>query len=211
MRFQELSPRTSKGRPLMNREAATHLEPPRVLVINSSHEMAKEITMELALSLPGCAITYAPSLDIAQFVLSRNSFSLVVSSSILPDGHIARLRRFLEELTAPPTLVVVGQAKSAQRLQLGSVYRIQSVQRAQARPVRRVPPRLEAVRNLGADLRNDLNNPLQEIVAMVFVAQASKSSPTTNEEALAAIDRAAKNLASVVQSIESKIQNVMGG
>ena len=74
-----------------------------------------------------------------------------------------------------------------------------------------MPPRLEAVRNLGADLRNDLNNRLQEIVAMVFVAQASKSSPTTNDEVLAAIDRAAKNLASVVQSIESKIQNVMGG
>ena len=66
----------------------------------------------------------------------------------------------------------------------------------------------ESIKNLGADIRNDLNNPLQEIVAMVFVAKATEESATTNN-ALEAIDKAAQNLASVVKGLEDKIRGLV--
>jgi hypothetical protein len=65
---------------------------------------------------------------------------------------------------------------------------------------------------LGADLRNDLNNPLQEIVAMVFVAQSTQNAdmnPSTRT-ALDAIDLAAKNMAQVVNELEEKIRLAVG-
>ena len=65
------------------------------------------------------------------------------------------------------------------------------------------------IRSLGADLRNDLNNPLQEIVAMVFVAQASGAVSESTGQALEAIDRAAKNMAQVVSRLEQKMLEVV--
>ena len=68
----------------------------------------------------------------------------------------------------------------------------------------------ETISSLGADLRNDLNNPLQEIVAMLFVAKAGgpvANGPTA--QALDAIDRAAKNMASVVKTLEDKIRRAV--
>jgi signal transduction histidine kinase len=64
---------------------------------------------------------------------------------------------------------------------------------------------------LGADLRNDLNNPLQEIVAMAFVATSSDGLSPVAEEALNAIQRAASNMSSVVNSLEDKIRSVVMG
>lgn len=70
----------------------------------------------------------------------------------------------------------------------------------------RVDPRIRA---LGADLRNDLNNPLQEIVAMVFVAQATGGLAQPTNQALEAIDRAAKNMATVVSKLEEEDTEVV--
>jgi signal transduction histidine kinase len=58
-------------------------------------------------------------------------------------------------------------------------------------------------------LRNDLNNPLQEIVAMAFVATSSEGLSPVAEEALSAIQRAATNMATVVNSLEDKIRSVV--
>ena len=66
----------------------------------------------------------------------------------------------------------------------------------------------ESVKNLGADIRNDLNNPLQEIVAMVFVAKASGQSETA-DKALEAISNAAQNMAVVVSTLEDKIRGIV--
>jgi signal transduction histidine kinase len=62
---------------------------------------------------------------------------------------------------------------------------------------------------LGADIRNDLNNPLQEIVAMAFVATSSSQLSATAEEALGAIQRAATSMASVINSLEDKIRTAV--
>ena len=64
------------------------------------------------------------------------------------------------------------------------------------------------MKNLGADIRNDLNNPLQEIVAMVFVAKASGQSETA-DKALEAISNAAQNMAVVVSTLEDKIRGIV--
>lgn len=188
-----------------------------VLVINASHEMAKEITLQLTLQMPGCSITYAPTAGLAKLILGRKKIDLVVSSHILPDGPVDKLREALSLLPTPPDLVVVGQIniRSAQSLTAAG-YEHSSIrkllpappQKGTERPIihkRRVP---ETVKSLGADIRNDLNNPLQEIVAMVFVAKASGQSETA-EQALEAIEKAALNMAKVVGNIEGKIHDVV--
>lgn len=188
-----------------------------VLVINASHEMAKEITLQLTLKLPGCSITYAPTLELARFVLTRKKIDLIVSSPVLPDGSILKLREILSEHASPPDLVVVGNINvhNAETLsQMGYEYvkfkklSAATPKREELFPIihkRRVD---ESIKTLGADIRNDLNNPLQEIVAMVFVAKATGESSTTTQ-ALEAIDKAAQNLASIVRGLEDKIRGVV--
>ena len=189
-----------------------------VLVVNASHHMAKEITMELALQIPGCSIMYSPSIEIAKLMLSRRRINLVVSSPILPDGSVEKLRGALENLENAPDVVVVGavSARSAELFTEGS-YEFNSMRRLGpnqevTEPIihrRGQPPIDRTIKDLGADIRNDLNNPLQEIVAMVFVAQAGHTVSPATEQALQAIDKAAKNMASVVNRLEDKIRDAV--
>jgi hypothetical protein len=71
------------------------------------------------------------------------------------------------------------------------------------------PPLEENLKSLGADLRNDLNNPLQEIVAMVFVAKAGGGSSQGIQQALDAIDKAAGNMTKLVKGLEEKIRKAI--
>ena len=194
-----------------------------VLVINDGQDMAREITVQLTLSFPGCSITYAPTLELARWILARRKISLIVSSPVLPDGGIGRLRDTLQSLESPPDVVVVGDMALKSAEVFGkSGYEFAAVRRLSAVDQRRAPSqeRLDAqspktlpvdskIRSLGADLRNDLNNPLQEIVAMVFVAQATGALSESTGQALEAIDRAAKNMAQVVSRIEQKMLDVV--
>lgn len=181
------------------------------LVVNASHDMAKEITRQLTLSIPGCSIVYAPTIELAGWILRRRKIDLVVSSAVLPDGGVAKLKPVLDTLTEAPNLVVVGDL-SVHNAEIlgGGQYEFRAVRKfSKVDPPKPTPPKLDpiqtTIRTLGADIRNDLNNPLQEIVAMIFVAQASAKNESTTDQALAAIDRAAKNMASVVNSLEGKI------
>ncbi|MBN8548380.1 MAG: hypothetical protein J0M12_03575 [Deltaproteobacteria bacterium] len=192
-----------------------------VLVVNSSQDMAKEITLQLTLSIPGCSIMYAPSIELARWILSRRRVNLVVSSPLLPDGSIERLKSSLEKMAEPADLVVVGNlnARSANiftdsSYQCTALRRINSVTPA-AKPVgpiinRRAPASLKKdIQTLGADIRNDLNNPLQEIVAMVFVARTGADASPASGCALDAIEKAAKNMSKVVNALEDKIRDVV--
>jgi hypothetical protein len=180
--------------------------------------MAKEITMELALQIPGCSIMYSPSIEIAKLMLSRRRINLVVSSPILPDGSVEKLRGVLEKLENAPDVVVVGamSARNAELFTEGG-YEFSSMRRIgrpseTSGPVinrRGQPPIDRTIKDLGADIRNDLNNPLQEIVAMVFVAQAGHTVSPATEQALKAIDQAAKNMAKVVNRLEDKIRDAV--
>jgi hypothetical protein len=188
-----------------------------VLVINASHEMAKEITLQLTLKIPGCSIAYAPTLELARFVLTRKKIDLIVSSPVLPDGSILKLKEILNELQNAPDLVVVGNINihNAETLsQMGYEYvkfkklSLSSPRKETSFPIIHKRKVDESLKSLGADIRNDLNNPLQEIVAMVFVAKATGESETTST-ALEAIDKAAQNLASIVSGLEDKIRGAV--
>lgn len=197
------------------------LEDFHVLVINSSQAMAKEITMQLTLAIPGCSIMYAPTLELARLLIRRREIQLVVSSPILPDGSIAKLKDVLEKLRDPPDVVVVGNVTIDSADVLGdSVYDMAALRRLGRQKIKekmatqKVSSETEkledTISTLGADLRNDLNNPLQEIVAMVYVAQKchGEANPAT-DQALVAIDKAAKNMAEVVTGLEDKIKNAV--
>jgi len=172
--------------------------------------MAKEISLELSLRMPNCSIMFAPTLGIARWILARRSIDLVVSSAVLPDGSITNLLPQLEQMEKAPDLIVVGQlgVKAAERL-ANSSYAFRSLNRVGQNE--RPAPVRERVKQLGADLRNDLNNPLQEIVAMIFVAQASGEVSPAAVQALGAIDRAAKAMATVVKGLEDKISTAVAG
>lgn len=199
----------------------------QVLVINSSDSMAKEMTHQLTVALPGCSIMYAPTLELARWILNRRKIDLVVSSPILPDGSISKLSSALANSPSQPDLVVVGPVNPKLRIELQHGHYAATTCRTLGKQPGRPPalkdnhrkqtrhtasPKETSICELGADLRNDLNNPLQEIVAMVFVAQqaqASEISPST-QTALDAIDQAAKNMAEVVKSLEGKIRLAVG-
>ena len=175
----------------------------KVLVINASHEMAKEITSQLAINIPGCSIIYAPTIEIAKWILKRRNIDLLVSSTILPDGNISKLEPTLDSITNPPNLVVVGKLKQ-QNIINNSNYKISNLKKIEEEKKNKTQIKL-----LGEDIRNDLNNPLQEIVAMVFVAKASEKSNMDIDEALNAIEKAAKNMSKVVNTLEDKIDTVV--
>ena len=193
--------------------ARTRLQPQddtnfQVLVINASEQMALEITVELQESIPECFIMYAPTVELARWLMKRRVFHLVVSSPVLPDGSIAGLRSALEAMENKPDLVVVGDGKmQSQSLLRDSAYHMKAIRRMNGST--QEVDRGSNLRALSADLRNDINNPLQEIVAMVFVAQASGALADNTSQALKAIDRAAKNLAQVVWGMEEKILKVV--
>lgn len=187
------------------------------LVINASTEMARPMTSELSVALPGCAILFAPTLDLALWILKRRAIDLVVTSSVLPDGPLTKLHDFLEQLETPPELLIVGNLHEAPSTAHDTNnYRYVGIRRlgnAALSANQDVTPPDEnlahAVSTLGADLRNDLNNPLQEIVAMAFVAQSSQGISPMAEQALSAIERAATGMASIVNSLEDKIRGVV--
>lgn len=189
-----------------------------VLVINASREMAAEMTMQLTSALPGCAITYAPSIELAKLILSKRHVDLIVSSPVLPDGSVQRLRESLDRLPSPPDIVVIGDRDSAASL-LGMQSKYQCLTSRSLGPRKdpaqqdlfeqTIPPIEKKVQSLGADIRNDLNNPLQAIVAMVFVAKAAAEASPTTLQALDAIDTAAKNMANVVNALEGKIRGAV--
>ena len=177
-----------------------------VLVINSSHEMAKEITLELTLGIPGCSIMYAPTIELAKWIIKRRSIRLIVSSPILPDGSVERLKIILESIPNPPDLVIMGDKRFTQSHLLHSSKYVLST----THNLSSSKSTIDQISSLGADIRNDLNNPLQEIVAMVYVAQQSTGATPLTDQALGAIDRAAQKIAAVVSGLEEKIRDVVG-
>jgi signal transduction histidine kinase len=184
-----------------------------VLVINASQDTAREITLELSRTLPGCSILFAPTLQLALWILKRRSIDIILSSATLPDGHLNKLHESLEVMSPPPELVILSDLTTT-RADLGSHpgYRFVELRRVQSnKPYAAsiTDSGSTKISSLGADIRNDLNNPLQEIVAMAFVATSSAGLSPVAEEALSAIQRAAANMSTVVNSLEDKIRNVV--
>ena len=207
--------RPVEGSPIIPPSARTSKDTSTVLVINASQGLAQEITVELSRNLPGATILFAPTLHLALWILKRRSIDVILSSSVLPDGPLAKLHEFLELMSPPPELVVISDLTTT-RSEMGSHpgYRFVELRRvsmrqqpAQAPPSAAAP--LSRISELGADIRNDLNNPLQEIVAMAFVAHSSQGLSPSAEHALSAIQRAATNMANVVNKIEEKIRTVV--
>lgn len=182
-----------------------------VLVVNASQDMAQEITIELSRTLPGSSILFAPTLHLALWMLKRRQIDIILSSSTLPDGPLSKLHESLELMQPPPELVILSDLTTT-RSELGSHpgYRFVELRRVNSRQPFAAPQFGQRnIASLGADIRNDLNNPLQEIVAMAFVAHASQGLSPTAEQALTAIQKAAANMASVVNNLEDKIRSVV--
>ena len=187
------------------------------LITNASHGMAKEITIQLSLAMPGCSLIYAPTIGIAKLILKKRTVDMLISSPMLPDGPVDALKSELEAIDPPPPLIVVGDKSELDvNVLRRSAYKVSRIERfskkqapAQVSPTPKTKI-AEKVKLLGADLRNDLNNPLQEIVAMVFVAKSAVDKNQTTELALDAIDRAAQSMAVVVTALEDKIRRNIG-
>lgn len=168
--------------------------------------MAKLVTSELLKSVPGANLLYAPSLAIAEWLINSRKIHLIIADAILPDGSISRLNRSLSKLSDLPDLIVVGEKnfKGKQAL-LDKTYSLEKVSDM------RQESKTSKVAELGADLRNDLNNPLQQIVAMAFVARNAQGASDLTTEALAAIESAAQSMAGVVWGIEEKLLKALNG
>lgn len=187
---------------------------PTVLIVNSSFDMAREITGELLRRIPTANLLYAPTLELAKFMLKKRRISLLVSNAVLPDGSVLLLQKTLEEIESPPDVIVVGSLSAANKEILRRVgYKhvaSKTLALANAESEESQPTIVrDPIRRLGEDLRNDLNNPLQAIVAMLFVARSSSESGSVATEAFDAMDRAAKGMADVVRGLEDKIRSAV--
>lgn len=189
-----------------------------VLVLNANRQMANEITSRLAEQVDECSIVYAPTLELARLMLRKRKIDLIVSSPVLPDGHITRLQSTLEGLTDPPDVLIFADAakKSIGLFEMPG-YNFLSIREVQSstdegQQVEVLPGENnveEHISALGAEVRDALNNPLQEIVALVYVARTGPGSPTT-DRALTAIESAAKGMANVVWGLEDRLyENVI--
>lgn len=203
---------------LSSHEANSHeVFDSNVLIVNSSFVMAKEITLAITLKMPLCSIMYAPGLEVAAWLLKRRKIDVVVASPMLPDGGIEKLMPLCETLSPPPDVVIVGKPDADQIPRLakfGKAHDSTQYFRDGFRKVQvatSIQPKADTVKQLGADIRNDINNPLQEIVAMIYVAKAGRELSPVTVEALEAIDRAAQGIASTVKGIEDKLRSSLNG
>jgi hypothetical protein len=200
--------------PVAPRQGTPGRETCTVLVVNSSQAMAREMTMQLIHAIPWCSILYAPTFALAALMVRRRKIDLVVSSTVMPDGGIDLLTTALEHVPDGPDLVVVSDARECPvDLLAAPQYRFLSI--------RKVVPNLsrtdtietaevcKKIQNFGAEVRNDLNNPLQEIVAMVFVAKAHERMGPSTDAALSAIESAAQNMAEIVWGIEERLNDAV--
>ena len=175
-----------------------------VLVLNANREMANEITKQMAQEVDECSIIYAPTIELAKLLLRKHRVDLVVSSPILPDGHITKLQPLLESLQPPPDLVVFAdEDKRGLVFFEGPRYHFVSVRQVES------TANHERLSGVSQEIRDSLNNPLQEIVALVFVAHTTQNSPSTNQ-ALVAIEKAAQKMAGIVWGLEEQLyQNLI--
>lgn len=190
----------------------------RVLILNSNQIMANEITAELKEALPDCSILYVPTIFLAKKIIKHGNYDLIISSPILPDGSVTNLQASLKELTRRPDLVVLGNLSVKLKNELAECfvnssgeYKSTTAPCKETNQQSKVQAKLARIRQLGADLRNDLNNPLQEIVTMLFVAQnlPNQDAEPGIKEALQAIERASQNMATVVKGLEGKISKAV--
>jgi hypothetical protein len=185
---------------------------PTVLVVNASHTMAEKLTLELTETLPGCTILFAPTVEIGLWIVKRRKVDVILSSATLPDGPASQIHAALSHVSSPPELLILSELGATREvisehpgyrfMELRRVTQTSSVGLEQKQST-------SAISLLGADLRNDLNNPLQEIVAMAFVATSNSELSSTAEEALGAIQRAATSMASVIDTLEDKIRGAI--
>lgn len=168
----------------------------KILLVNSCNRMAKEINRELLKKLPDCSVTFAPSLSLAKLLIAKGSFNLIICSAIMPDGSSILLKEYLEKIKSQASLVVIKNNNLL--LDIGQIL-------ASRQPAIKLNSDSK-IKELGADLRNDLNNPLQEILTMVHVASSQNEKTEITSQALEAIGKAATNLAGVVKQIEGKIR-----
>jgi hypothetical protein len=207
------SAKSQESQKLVVRPAAADYN---VLVINSSAAMAKEITLAITLKMPLCSIMYAPGVEVAGWLLKKRRIDVVVSSPMLPDGGVEKLIPVCESINPSPDLVIVGTPESEQLDQLNRFGRAFEASRYFEPINPSTSPKDgmtsdDAVKKLGADIRNDINNPLQEIVAMVYVAKAGREMSPVTVEALEAIDKATKGIAATVQGLEERIRKNLPG
>ncbi len=175
-----------------------------MLVLNAHPALAHEITAALQEQVAECEIVYAPTIELARILIKKREISLIVTSPMLPDGHVSKLQSYLDTLPHPPDVIVFAdQDKKSISLFENSGYHFISV-----RDVRSVSSG-PVDESLHKEIRDALNNPLQEIVSLVFLAHTAQCSEKT-KVALGAIEHAAERMSQVVWGLEERLcQNVL--
>lgn len=185
--------------------APPQANPARVLVLNNSQDMAKEITMELLLELPGSSITFAPTIASAKGISRMSKFDLIVASEMLPDGPVEQLAEQFARDQNPPDLLIVRRGRVEEsRSAIGTTKTYQAVAgRSRETPKQSLHDTMEV---LGEDIREDLGNPLMEIISMAYVARASGELNDDTAKALLAIDKVAERMARSINGLEDEIR-----
>ncbi len=184
----KLSPRNGRGK--------------KILIINNSSALAFHLKFELEHLLPGCEMVFTPTIEAAAIMLKSEDFSVVIAEASVNKKDLTFQ---LEQCVAPPNLILVG-SEEAEILGLAHsvIFELASV-----RAIKPLPHVEDPVQTVGNDLRNDLNNPLQAILASVYVAKHLDAASEEAALALDAISHAASQMASTVRGLESRIRRAV--
>jgi hypothetical protein len=189
-----------------------------VLVLNNDARIAEAVTVQLLRLDPQISIIYAPTLTSAKVFLKGCPVSLIITEETLPDGSAYLLRSTLEESGQEPQLIILSQAHNFSGLPFEAVspYRFARVQligsthsynRGLTEASSNQCPTKTHIsalkRQIRAELKDSVNNPLQEILAMVYVARNCSETNALLNEALKAIETAAEKIASEVANATS--------
>jgi hypothetical protein len=156
-----------------------------ILVIGADIKEADLIAHELKAYAPDCQIYYSPNLQLSASILSRKEIELVITNNLIAKDFSDQLEYLILRATSYPKLLVLDNlGESENSSGLNSDH--------------------DPIAELGSDLRDKLNNYLQQIVSFVFAAQNSSGRDST--AALSYIDKAARDMANTVSGIEDQIR-----
>jgi hypothetical protein len=184
----------------------------KILVVNGDSVLASQVMVQLKQLGSSVIPLFVPSLKAAQLMLRRSSFDLIIGSAMLPDGPLTGLEQDLQKVKNPPPVIVVDTIEEAAEVPLDQEYRfakLRHIKRSLYQHDIEISQSLlthdryidSVLHEVSTDLRDKLNNPLQEIVAMVYVARNAPSETALVHSALQAIERAAQEMNGAVHSV----------
>ena len=94
---------------------------PQIMMVHTHRQLAREISAQLLLELPGSSVVFAPTVDFAVKLTRRCRFDLIIVGADLLGENSSDLKTALNKLSEPPTVMTLGRNQTATSAAIQSV------------------------------------------------------------------------------------------